>query len=115
MSSFGHFGEPSIGYAASKEVPMASFLVPLSGIIELIGGLSILLGYKAKYGAWLIVIFLIPVTFMLHNFWTITDPMAKQMDMVSFMKNISMTGAALMIAYFGTGPLSLDNRKNITA
>jgi len=114
MSSFGHFGEQSIGYAASKGVPIASILVPLSGIIELVGGLSILLGYKAKYGAWLIVLFLIPVTFMLHNFWTITDPMAQQMDMAAFMKNISMTGAALMIAYFGTGPLSIDNR-NTTA
>lgn len=114
MSSFGHFGEQSIGYAASKGVPMASILVPLSGIIELVGGLSILLGYKAKYGAWLIVLFLIPVTFMLHNFWTITDPMAQQMDMAAFMKNISMTGAALMIAYFGTGPLSID-RRNTTA
>ena len=93
---------------------MASVLVPLSGIIELVGGLSILLGYKAKYGAWLIVLFLIPVTFMLHNFWTITDPLAQQMDMAAFMKNISMTGAALMIAYFGTGPLSIDNR-NTTA
>lgn len=115
MSSFGHFGEPSIGFAASKGVPAASFLVPLSGIIELAGGLSIITGYKAKYGAWLIVIFLLPVTFMLHNFWTITDPMAKQMDMVMFMKNISMLGGALMITYFGSGPLSVDNLKKQTA
>ncbi len=114
FSSFGHFSEPSIGFAASKGVPAASVLVPLSGIIELLGALSILLGYKAKYGAWLIVIFLIPVTFMLHNFWTIEDAMAKQMDMAAFMKNISMTGAALMIAYFGSGPLSIDNLKNET-
>ncbi|MNY69960.1 hypothetical protein D3C86_2079850 [compost metagenome] len=56
--------------------------------------------------------FLIPVTIMLHNFWTITDPMAQQMDMAAFMKNVSMIGAALMIAYFGSGPLSLDNRNN---
>ena len=111
MSSFGHFGEATISYAASKGVPAASFLVPLSGIIELVGGLSILLGYKAKYGAWLIVIFLIPVTFMLHNFWTITDPMAQQMDMAAFMKNISMIGTALMITYFSSGPLSIDSLK----
>lgn len=110
LSSSGHFSEPSIGFAASKGVPMASFLVPLSGIIELIGALSIILGYKARYGAWLIIVFLIPVTVMLHNFWTITDPMAQQMDMAAFMKNVSMIGAALMIAYFGPGPLSLDNR-----
>ena len=112
LSSFGHFSEPSIGFAASKGVPMASFLVPLSGIIEFIGALSIILGYKARYGAWLIIVFLIPVTVMLHNFWTITDPMAQQMDMAAFMKNVSMMGAALMIAYFGSGSLSLDNRNN---
>lgn len=112
LSSFGHFSEPSIGFAASKGVPMAAFLVPLSGIIELIGALSIILGYKTRYGAWLIIVFLIPVTVMLHNFWTITDPMAQQMDMAAFMKNVSMIGAALMIAYFGSGPLSIDNRNN---
>ena len=110
MSSFGHFGEQTIGYAASKGVPAAGVLVPISGIIELLGGLSIILGYKTKWGAWLIVLFLLPVTFMLHDFWTITDPMAQQMDMAAFMKNISMIGAALIIAYHGSGPLSLDNR-----
>ena len=110
MSSFGHFSEQTIGYAASKGVPAAGVLVPLSGIVELLGGLSIVLGYKIKWGAWLIVLFLLPVTFMLHNFWTISDPMAQQMDMAAFMKNISMIGAALIIAYHGAGPLSLDNR-----
>lgn len=113
MSSFGHFSEPTIGYAANKGVPMANVLVPLSGIIELLGGLSVLLGYKTKWGAWLIIIFLVPVTFMMHNFWTVTEPMAQQMDMAAFMKNISITGAALIIAYFGAGPLSLDNRVTV--
>jgi len=49
----------------------------------------------------------LPVTFIMHNFWTIEDAMAKQMDMIAFMKNISMTGGALIIAYFGSGPLSV--------
>lgn len=109
-SAFGHFSEQSIEFSASKGVPAAALLVPLSGIIELAGALSIILGYKAKYGAWLIVLFMLPVTFIFHNFWTITDPMAQQMDMAMFMKNISMTGGALVIAYFGSGPLSLDNK-----
>jgi putative oxidoreductase len=79
-------------------------------VIALVGGLSILLGYKAKYGAWLIVLFLAPVSFMMHNFWTYTDPMQMQMQMVMFMKNMSMLGAALLIAHFGSGPLSLDKK-----
>ncbi len=110
MAGPNHFTAGTIGYAASKGVPMASIVVPLSGIIAFLGGLSILLGYKSKYGAWLIVIFLVPVTFMIHNYWTYTDPMQTQTQMVHFMKNISMLGAAFMIAHFGSGPLSVDKQ-----
>ncbi len=110
LSSFGHFMPSTIEFAASHGVPYANVLVPLSGIIALLGGLSILLGFKARYGAWLIVIFLIPVTAMIHQFWTIEDPMAAKMQMAMFMKNLSMLGGALLIAYFGSGPLSLDKK-----
>jgi putative oxidoreductase len=108
LSATGHFKPETIAFAASQGVPFASISVPLSGVIELLGGLSILLGYKAKWGAWLLVIFLIPVTFTLHRFWLIQDPMMKQLDMAAFMKNISMLGAALLITYFGSGLLSVD-------
>ncbi len=110
MTIMGHFSAGAIGYATSAGVPMASFLVPLSGVVAFLGALSIILGYKAKIGAWLIALFLIPVTFMMHKFWTITDPMMMQMQMSIFMKNISILGGALMIAYFGAGPMSLDAR-----
>lgn len=109
FSSLGHFSEPTISFAAAKGVPLASILVPLSGIVELVGGLSILLGYRAKAGAWLLVLFLIPVTFTFHQFWTVADPLARQMEMVSFMKNLSMLGGALIVTYFGSGEWSLDN------
>jgi len=110
MTAVNHFSGKAIGYAASQNVPIASVLVPASGIIATLGGLSILLGYKARLGAWLIVLFLIPVRFMMHNFWTITDPMMRQMQMAMFLKNISMLGAALLITYFGSGPLSIDTK-----
>jgi putative oxidoreductase len=90
---------------------LASIAVPLSGMIALAGGLSILLGYRARWGAWLIVLFLVPVTIIMHNFWAVTDPNAAQMQQIMFMKNLSMLGAALMITHFGSGPLSLDDRK----
>ena len=89
---------------------MATVLVPISGILALIGALSIMLGYKAKWGALLLVIFLVPVTLMMHNFWAISDPMMAQMQMAMFMKNVSMLGCAMIISYFGAGPLSLDAR-----
>ena len=89
---------------------MAGLLVPLSGVLAGLGGLSIMLGYRAKIGAWLIVLFLVPVTLALHNFWAVTDPMMAQMQFAMFMKNVSMLGGALVVTYFGAGPLSLDAR-----
>jgi putative oxidoreductase len=109
MAIIGHFSKQDVSYAIAAGVPLASIAVPVSGIIAILGGLSIALGFKAKWGAWLIVLFLIPVTLMLHNFWTANDNIAAQMQMAMFIKNISLLGAALIIAYFGTGPLSLDS------
>jgi putative oxidoreductase len=102
------FMHASVVYAASQHVPLPRIAVPIAGIFAILGGLSILLGYKAKVGAWLLVIFLVPVTFMMHNFWAVKDAMAAQNQLVHFMKNLAMLGGALLIAYFGPGPLSLD-------
>ena len=90
MSAFGHFSAKTIGYAASQGVPLAQIAVPASGLLALGGGLSILFGYRAKIGAWMLVLFLVPVTFMMHRFWGIADPQVAQMQMINFMKNMSM-------------------------
>ena len=110
-SGLFHFSGMAIGYASSQGVPLASFLVPFSGVMAIVGGLLIVLGYKAKWGAWLLVAFLIPVTFMMHAFWKETDPMQKQMQMGMFMKNISILGGAFLITWFGAGPVSFDSRR----
>jgi putative oxidoreductase len=112
MAAPNHFSKQTIAFAASQGVPFASLAVPFSGVLALAGGLSILLGYRAKVGAWLIVLFLIPVTLMMHNFWTVHDPMMAQMQMVMFMKNVAIIGGALLISQFGAGPLSLDARRS---
>jgi len=112
MAGANHFNKQTIGYAASQGVPLASIAVPLSGVLAIVGGLSILLGYRAKLGAWLIALFLIPVTLMMHKFWTVSDPMMAQIQMVMFMKNVSMLGGALLISHFGAGPFSLDARRS---
>ena len=111
MSGPRHFMSQTIAYAASQGVPMASIAVPFSGLLALAGSLSILLGYRARIGAWLIVLFLALVTPLLHKFWGVTDPMMYQMQMVMFMKNVSMLGGALVISQLGSGPWSLDSRR----
>jgi putative oxidoreductase len=112
MAGANHFSRQTIGYAASQGVPLASIAVPLSGVLAIAGGLSILLGYRAKPGAWLIVLFLVPVTLMMHKFWAVQDPMMAQTQMVMFMKNVAMLGGALLISQFGAGPFSLDARRS---
>jgi putative oxidoreductase len=112
MAGANHFNKQTIGYAVSQGVPLAAIAVPLSGVLAIAGGLSILLGYRAKLGAWLIVLFLVPVSLMMHKFWTVTDPMMAQIQMVLFMKNVSMLGGALLVSQFGTGAFSLDGRRS---
>src|SRR5207237_8182025 len=111
MTVLGHFSAGYIGYAAQAGVPAPGILVPLSGVIATLGGLSITLGYKAKVGAWLIVIFLVPVSLQMHNFWAVTDPMLRGMQIAMFMKNVSMRRAALLIASFCPGHVSVAARR----
>jgi putative oxidoreductase len=111
MAAPRHFLSQTIAYAASQGVPMASIVVPLSGLIAVLGALSILIGFRARFGAWLIVLFLVGVTPMMHKFWAVTDPMMYQMQFVMFMKNLSMLGGALLISQVGSGQWSLDGGK----
>lgn len=103
-----HFSKGLMDHASTMGVPLTSLLVPLAGIVGLLGGLSILLGYKAKIGAWLVVAFLIPTTFFMHRFWEAGDVIPAMMQEYCFLKNMSLLGAALMITHFGSGPFSLS-------
>lgn len=108
-----HFSERMINHGAAMGLPMANVFVPFWGIVAILGGLSILLGFKAKIGAWLIVIFLIPTIIYMHPFWSAEGQFAQMMQGFCFWKNVSLLGAALMIAYTGSGPFSLSkNLKN---
>ena len=112
-SSFGNFSAGTIGYAAAQGVPLASIAVPVSGVMALLGGLSVAFGYKARLGAWLLVLFLVPVTITMHRFWGLSDAQEAMMQQIHFLKNLSMLGGALLIVHFGPGPLSLDAKNEI--
>lgn len=111
MAGPNQFSSQTIAYAAAQGVPAATLAVPLAGVLAIVGSLSVLLGYRAKIGAWLIALFLIGVTPAMHKFWGISDPMAHQMQFIQFMKNLSMLGGALLITQLGAGPWSLDSRR----
>ncbi len=107
----GLFTSASVAVAAQAGVPFPNILVPLAGIIAALGGLSILLGVRARVGAWLLVLFLVPVTFFMHAWWNVSDPVMRAMQQGHFMKNLALIGTALLIAYWGAGPVSADLRR----
>lgn len=96
-STVGHLTqtESMAGYAASKGVPMAKPATLVSGVVMLVGALSVLLGVWGDLGALLLFLFLVPTAFLMHGFWRETDPTAKQMEMVQFNKDVALAGAAL--------------------
>jgi len=98
-SGINHFtkNEAMTGYAKYKKVPMAKAAVYLSGLMILLGGIYIVLGFYADLGALLIALFLIPTAFLMHAFWKETDPTAKQNETIGFFMDLSLAGAALII------------------
>jgi putative oxidoreductase len=110
IASPRHFSAEGIQHAADLGLPLAGFFVPASGILAMVGGLSVALGYRARWGAWALVAFLLPVTFVMHGFWTVHDPALARVQQAMFAKNISMLGAALLLTQFGAGGVSFDER-----
>lgn len=108
LAAGSHFDPDVIRQAAAHGVPFAGLLVPASGVLALLGGMSVLVGYRAKLGAALLAIFLVPVTFTMHAFWAASDAQAAQLQTVMFFKNLSLLGGTMLIAYFGAGPYSFD-------
>jgi putative oxidoreductase len=110
MNGFNHFAQLNMmaGYAKSKGIPAPAFAVGGSGVVLSLGGLSLLLGYHPTIGVALLVIFLLGVTFSIHNFWTVQDQQAKIGEMTNFLKNMALLGLLLMtLAIPRPWPMSL--------
>jgi putative oxidoreductase len=114
LSVPNHFKHETVAYAAAAGVPLAHVAVPLAGLIALIGGLSLALGFHARVGAIALLLFLVPVTLFMHKFWGLSDAGKAQMQMINFMKNVALMGGALFFAYAGAGAYSLDARAHRT-
>lgn len=89
-------------FMAAKGMPMVEVLAVGAIIIELIGGLMLAVGWKARWAAWAIFLFIIPTTIIFHPVWA--DPS----QMIQFNKNLAILGGMLYVAFMGPGKLSLD-------
>jgi putative oxidoreductase len=99
MSGLNHLtkADHMVGYAQFKGVPSPKLAVQGSGVVLLLGGLSVILGVWADLGAIVLAAILVIMAVKMHNFWAIEDAQAKQADMIGFMKNISMAGGAVFM------------------
>jgi putative oxidoreductase len=102
-----HFGDVA-KLMESVGVPAPQFL--LAGAIGflIVGSLSVIVGYRARIGAVLLLTFLVLATYYFHPFWKL-EGRGQQEQMIQFMKNLSMMGAMLFIVANGAGPMSVDS------
>jgi putative oxidoreductase len=85
------------GYAKSKGAPLPKLSVAFSGLLLLIGGLSVMLNIFIIAGLASLILFLVPVTMIMHQFWKLQDAQTKMVEMVNFLKNLALLGAVFML------------------
>lgn len=99
--------DQNIQFMQSLNISNAPLLLVPAIVIEILCGLSILLGYKTQLGATLLFLYLIPVTLTFHKFWAL-EGVDKQIQWVNFMKNLSIMGGLAILSGFGAGRASID-------
>ena len=95
------------GYFAKLGFPAPEVMVVLAIIVEVGGGLLMVIGWKTRWAAWALAIFTVIATFMAHRYWEL-DAQQYVAQMTNFWKNMTIVGGLLMVACFGAGPISVD-------
>jgi len=108
LSKFGGL-EGTAGYIASKGLPLAALLAFGAATLEVVGGLALALGLRARWAAAALALFTLLASFVFHNFWAMPADQAF-VNQLMFMKNLAVTGGLLMVVAFGAGPASIDAR-----
>lgn len=99
----------TVGYIASKGLPLPQVAAAGTIVVEVVVGLALLVGFKARYAALILAAFTVVASVIFHNFWAMPEAQ-KMMQQLMFTKNFAIVGGLLFIAAFGAGPLSVDRR-----
>jgi uncharacterized membrane protein YphA (DoxX/SURF4 family) len=103
-SGIGHLTQDGmVGYAQFKKIPSPAVAVRLSGVLLLAGAAGVIFGVWGDLAALLSALLMLIMTITMHNFWTLEDPQAKQIDQIMFMKNLSIIGGLLIVAWAMAG------------
>jgi putative oxidoreductase len=110
ISKIGGF-DGTVGYIASKGLPLPSLLAVATIALEVVGGLALIVGWQIRWAALALALFTLAASVIFHNFWAL--PADQQMvQQLMFMKNLSVAGGMLVLAAFGAGAFSLDARRH---
>jgi putative oxidoreductase len=112
LSGFGKIAgfDGTVGYIASQQLPWPSLIAVLTIIVELGGGLALVVGLATRQAAILLAGFTILAALIFHAFWAAPEA-ARMMQQINFLKNLSIAGGMLVLAAFGPGRLSLEARR----
>ena len=88
-----------VGYAASKGVWHPKTSVVISGLLLLLGSVGIILGAYIGVAVLFLTLFLIPVSFEMHAYWRETDPQAKMMEKMNFLRNVAFLGGLILLLF----------------
>lgn len=99
----------TVEYIASKSIPMPQFVAVGAIIVELCGGVMLVVGWRARLAAAALFIFTALAALLFHNFWSASADQA-QNQMIHFMKNITIMGGLLYVVVHGSGPISVDRK-----
>lgn len=97
------------GYMASEGVPLPQIALVGAIMFLIVGSLSVIAGFKIRLGAGLLLVFLVLATYYFHDFWNF-EGQEQQMQMIQFMKNLSLMGTMVFLMANGVGRMSLDSR-----
>lgn len=111
VSGFGKLTDLSgtAGYISSSGLPLASLLALGAGLLEVVGGLAIAVGFGTRYAALALAVFTLAASFLFHAFWAMPADKA-YMQQLMFMKNLAIAGGLFYVAAFGAGAFAFDTR-----
>lgn len=102
----------TVGYIASKGMPLPELAAVAAILIELGGGIMLAIGWKARWAAAALALFTAMTAVIFHNFWAVGADQA-QNQMIHFMKNLSIMGGLLFVVVYGSGPISVGSKRKL--
>ena len=99
----------NVQYMSTRHLPMIPVLLAIATVIEVGGSICLITGYRAREAAFIMFLYMIPLTLLFHNYWSFSGMLAATQE-THFRKNLAIMGGLLMLAYAGPGPWSLGRK-----